>query len=174
MIRALALALVLSSTVARADVIPEDYVAPVCPPITCPAGSVGGSGGHGSCPSACVPWAQTCTADGECGGPGWICRPTRFCLEMRPTGRMVQNVVVGECAADGSCATGTCTEASRCMPDPSYVALPEAATPSGAAPSSSASSPSGGMCAIGRSGEPVAVVATGLALVLVASRRRRR
>lgn len=169
--------LVLSASGASADVIPEDYVAPVCPSVSCLPGSLPGGGGHGSCPSLCVPWSQTCTSDAECGGPGWSCVPTRFCLERMPTGRMIQDVVVGECGEGDTCTTGTCSAASRCMPTPTppggavpTVAAPSTTTTTTAPPSDEGSS----MCAAGRGRAGwAAPLATVLAFVLAIRRRGR-
>jgi hypothetical protein len=155
---------VLSTSVARADVIPEDFVPPSCAPLSCPAGSMAGGAGHG-CPSACVPWNQTCTTSAECGGPGWACTPTRFCLDRRPAGRVITDVVLGVCADDGSCTEGTCSEVSRCMPDPTYVPPPGSTPPAASTGSSASSAPaeSSSMCAIGHGRAGAWLVIVGLA-----------
>ena len=94
---------------ARGDVVPADYEAP--PPPNCPAGSVPRTSHHGD--AACVPAPTTC-ADGQRCPDDIVCTPTRFCLAERHFGRARLDVIVGQCAADGSCAEGTCNIARRC------------------------------------------------------------
>lgn len=114
----LALSLTMLSATAHADVIPPDYEPPECAAISCPQASYAASGGHGSCPHDCVPVAVECTNDAECTqrvGQNSRCIETNFCLEDVFLGRMGrQPAVRGECRADGTCETGTCTRARRC------------------------------------------------------------
>jgi hypothetical protein len=113
---------------ARADVIPDDYEPPECPPMTCPPASYLASPGHGSCPVGCVPSSIECTSDAECvtrAGQNSRCVETSFCTETQSLGRAGnQPVIRGQCRADDSCETGTCTRARRCT-QPIYAAAEE-------------------------------------------------
>lgn len=175
----------LTSTGARADALPDDYEPPVCAPVACPEGSVGGGGGHGSCPSQCVPIRYECAADGTCAA-GARCVPTRFCIDMRPTGRVVQDVVLGVCAEGGACAEGTCREVARCVTIPPGTGGPSLPGPREGSGSGSAgaptattpapASPSDGLCSVAhRRTLPFARFAVAISVVaLLRARRSRR
>lgn len=94
---------------ARGDAVPADYEAP--PPPECPAGSVVRTQHHGA--AECVPSPTTCRQGQRCPSD-LVCTPTRFCLAERYLGRARVEVIVGQCAADGSCAEGTCNIERRC------------------------------------------------------------
>jgi hypothetical protein len=170
---------------ARADALPDDYEPPVCSPVACPEGSTLGGGGHGSCPSSCVPISFECAPDGACA-PDARCVPTRFCLDMRGIGRVMANVVVGECAADGSCVEGTCHEVSRCVTTPPGTGGPSMPGPregsSAGASSTERTAPlppsppaaSSGMCTAARTRRNLPFTAVGLLVVAALGRARLR
>ncbi len=169
---------------ARADALPDDYEPPVCTPVVCPEGSIGSGSGHGSCPSACVPIRFECAPDGTCAA-GSRCVPTRFCLDMRPTGRLVQDVVLGECAADGSCAEGTCREVARCVSVPRGTGGPSLPGPregsrtgsTGGTTATTTPAPAasqGGLCSVAQGQTlPSSALVVGLALGSALRRTRR-
>jgi hypothetical protein len=143
-------------------VIPPDYEPPECAAISCPPASYPASAGHGSCPRDCVPVAVECTGDSDCAqriGQNSRCIDTSFCLEEVSLGRMGrQPAVRGECRADGSCETGTCTRARRCT-QPVYETT------------STEDAEEDDDCSAGGTS---ALAASALALALVAIRRARR
>ena len=85
----------------------------------CPPGLRIGISGHAE---RCLP--ITCASDGECGR-GAVCREVHECFAPRPyhgNGRVyieepeLRDTVVGACAADRSCAEGTCRTRRQCEP----------------------------------------------------------
>jgi hypothetical protein len=119
----LVVALVLTSSVARADAIVPFEGA-------CPPGLRLGESGHAE---VCQPMA--CTTDADCGERA-ACRPIAECWaprEVSPSDGRVANdmvmrdVVIGLCAADGTCREGQCSTRRQCEP----VASTEAWDPAG-------------------------------------------
>lgn len=184
---------------ARGDALPADYEPPPCTPPICVEGSLPGGGSHGGCATVCVPVYAECAPDGSCAADA-RCVPTRFCIDMRGTGRVVQNVVLSECATDGSCVEGTCAEVARCVTIPAGTGGPSLPGPragggagsaaggvAAPAPAPPVPSSGGGLCSatVGASatrGTPrvsiapvlsVAVLASALALAGARPSRRR-
>lgn len=155
------LALVCAAEVARADVLPV--------PIECRPGS-SYRRSHGG------PWCEptTCAASGECAA-GSECRPYAVCVEKRElrsqhgsggSDTFWVEHVLGPCAANASCAVGTCVEAQRCAPAaPRPEPEPEPATVAPTNPPLGAT-PKGCGCAGGAEAGLLGL------LVLLARRRR--
>ena len=110
--------LFLATSLARADAI-EPFEG------ACPPGLRLGESGHAE-----VCEAISCTSDAQCGD-GAACRPVSECWaprEVSPSdGRLaddlvVRDVVIGLCAANGTCAEGRCATRRQCEPTASTEA----------------------------------------------------
>lgn len=101
----LALALVLSSSTALADVLPPPM------PITCPAGAREGTG---HCGTVCYP--VQCESAADCQ-EGEACEARPLCLEDVTCGGWggSTTIVHGACPS-GSCADGSCRSIRTCGP----------------------------------------------------------
>ncbi len=149
-------------SIAAADAVPANYMAPDCPARTCPPATTLSGGGHGSCPVGCSPSQRTCETDADCntgGVTGSECVDVRWCIVRRHTSRLADvPFVEGEPDAAGNCAEGEPQIAKLCTYPPRQRSTP--------ATSSSASDSSSGCSAAG--------TGTGALWMLVALLRRRR
>jgi hypothetical protein len=134
---ALFLAVGLSATVAKADVVAPE-------PTDCLPGSVGSTSHAGQ---YCT--VVDCSTDATQCGTSASCQSVSFCIKKitgsSGYGEVTVNDVVGVCGANNTCASGTCTPVKACIP-----------AAAGGSNGSGGSSATGGKTAAGGSSESTA------------------
>lgn len=162
--------LTLLSALASPSLALADAIAPFDG--ECPPGLDRGEQGHAE---ACIP--RACSTDADCGS-GAACREIRECWAPRPDwgdGRLpvdeptMRDMVIGLCAADGTCAEGHCDARRQCEPTAHTDAWDAERRAWTQVPYSR---PLFGCSASGAAGSSIVLLVVGAAIVSIRQRRR--